>query len=161
MRLLIQRVKEAAVAVDGKQVSAIKQGLLVFVGVFKGDTKAEADHLARKCAALRIFEDADGKMNLSVKDINGSVLAVSQFTLAGDTSRGNRPGFDYAARPDLAEPLYEYFCRRLREESLEVKTGIFRADMQVSLINDGPVTFVLDRMPQTEPRNHLSDKPLK
>lgn len=145
MRLLIQKVKHASVTVDGKKVSEIKEGLLIFIGVFKTDTQAEADYLAKKAANLRIFEDEAGKMNLSVKDVKGSALVVSQFTLAGDTSRGNRPGFDYAARPEQAKPLYEYFSDCLRGEGMEVQNGIFQADMKVELLNDGPVTFVLDK----------------
>lgn len=145
MRLLIQRVKHASVTVDGNLVSAINQGILIFIGVFKTDSQAQADWLAKKAANLRIFEDDAGKMNLSLKDIGGSALVVSQFTLAGDTSRGNRPGFDYAARPEQAKPLYEYFSERLRNEGIEVQNGIFQADMKIELLNDGPVTFVLDK----------------
>ncbi len=145
MRLLIQRVKHASVTVDGNLVSAIKQGILIFIGIFKTDSQTQADWLAKKAANLRIFEDEAGKMNLSLKDIGGSALVVSQFTLAGDTSRGNRPGFDYAARPEQAKPLYEYFSERLRNEGIEVQNGIFQADMKIELLNDGPVTFVLDK----------------
>ena len=137
MRLLIQRVKEASVTVDGQRVSAIGAGLLVFIGVFKNDGREQAAALAKKTAALRIFEDEAGKMNLSVKDTGGSALVVSQFTLAGDTSRGNRP--------ETAKPLYEYFSECLRAEGIEVQNGIFQADMAVGLINDGPVTFVLEK----------------
>ena len=145
MRLLIQRVKRASVTVEQKLVSEIGQGLLIFVGVFKEDSERQADYLARKVANLRIFEDEKGKMNLSLKDIGGKALVVSQFTLAGDTSRGNRPGFDGAARPESAKPLYEYFSSQLQAEGVEVCNGIFQADMAVELINDGPVTFVLDK----------------
>ncbi len=145
MKLLIQRVKKASVSVGGNKVSEINAGLLIFIGIFKNDTPAQAAALARKAAALRIFEDEAGKMNLSVKDTGGSALVVSQFTLAGDTSRGNRPGFDNAARPETAKPLYEYFSECLRTEGLEVQNGIFQADMAVELINDGPVTFILEK----------------
>lgn len=145
MRLLIQRVKHASVTVDGNLVSAINQGILIFIGVFKTDSQTQADWLAKKAANLRIFEDEAGKMNLSLKDIGGSALVVSQFTLAGDTSRGNRPGFDNAARPELAKPLYKYFSERLRNEGVEVQNGIFQADMKIELLNDGPVTFILDK----------------
>lgn len=149
MRALIQRVTQANVSVEGKEVSAISAGLLVLVGVQKGDTPSDAEYLARKTAALRIFEDAAGKMNLSVKDKGGQALVVSQFTLAGDTSRGNRPGFDGAAKPEDAKPLYEYYCDCLCKQGVPVATGIFQADMQVALINDGPVTFMLEKSNQT------------
>ena len=146
MRALIQRVSEAEVWVNNRQVSAIKRGLLIFLGVQKDDTSAAADYLAQKISRLRIFEDDAGKMNLSVADIKGELLAVSQFTLAGDTSRGNRPGFETAAKPELAQPLYDYFVERLRATGLCTATGIFQADMQVKLINDGPVTFILEKI---------------
>lgn len=146
MKALLQRVKYAGVTVAGKQVSHINQGLLIFLGVEKNDTAAQADFLAKKAANLRIFEDENQKMNLSVQDIKGEVLVVSQFTLAGDTSRGNRPGFDTAAAPQDANLLYEYFSNQLRNvHNLPVQNGIFQADMQVELLNDGPVTFMLEK----------------
>lgn len=145
MKLLIQRVKKASVSVNNEVVGKIEQGILIFIGVCKGDTKEQADFLVRKAANLRIFEDENEKMNLSVKDISGSALVISQFTLAGDCTRGNRPGFDQAAHPDIAKPMYEYFSEQLRNENIKVENGIFQADMQVSLINDGPVTFILKK----------------
>lgn len=145
MKVLVQRVKQASVCVEGKEISAVKQGMLVFLGVEKDDSLKDAEFLARKIANLRIFEDIDGKMNLSIKDIDGEFLIVSQFTLAGDTSRGNRPGFETAARPEIAKDLYEKFLELVRSENVPVKTGIFQADMQVALINDGPVTFLLEK----------------
>ncbi len=145
MKLLIQRVKKASVSVNNDTVGKIEQGILIFIGVCKEDTKEQADFLARKAANLRIFEDENGKMNLSVKDIKGEALVISQFTLAGDCTRGNRPGFDKAAHPDIAKPMYEYFSEQLRNENIKVENGIFQADMQVSLINDGPVTFILEK----------------
>ncbi len=148
MKALLQRVKNASVTVEEKEVSSIGQGLLILLGVEKGDTSSEGEYLARKAADLRIFEDSAGKMNLSVKDIKGEALIVSQFTLAGDTSRGNRPGFETAAKPEEANKLYELFCENMEKQGLKVKKGIFQADMQVSLINDGPVTFMLERKNQ-------------
>lgn len=145
MRVLVQRVLRAQVDSNGETLAAIGQGLLVFLGVTKTDTRQEADWLAGKVSRLRIFADEAGKMNRSVCDIGGSMLVVSQFTLYGDTSRGNRPGFDQAAGPELAEPLYDYFCDQLRLTRLKVETGRFGADMQVSLVNDGPVTLWLER----------------
>ncbi len=145
MKALLQRVKSAGVSIGGQSYSSIEQGLLILLGVEKGDTETEAAWLAQKIINLRIFEDSAGKMNLSVQDIKGELLVVSQFTLAGDTSRGNRPGFDTAARPDIAKPLYEYVVKELRHSGLKVETGVFQADMQVSLINDGPVTFMLEK----------------
>ena len=145
MKALLQRVKSAGVSIGGQSYSSIEQGLLILLGVEKGDTETEAAWLAQKIINLRIFEDSAGKMNLSVQDIKGELLVVSQFTLAGDTSRGNRPGFDNAARPDVAKPLYEYVVKELRHSGLKVETGVFQADMQVSLINDGPVTFMLEK----------------
>lgn len=145
MRALVQRVSEAKVVVGGQKVSAIGRGLLVFLGVEKGDGRAEAEYLARKVSNLRIFEDSVGKMNISVQDVKGSVLVVSQFTLAGDTGRGNRPGFENAALPEDAKVLYEYFTACLHQVPLPVQTGIFQADMKVHLINDGPATFLLEK----------------
>ena len=145
MKALLQRVKSAGVSIGGQSYSSIEQGLLILLGVEKGDTETEAAWLAQKIINLRIFEDSAGKMNLSVQDIKGELLIVSQFTLAGDTSRGNRPGFDTAARPEVAKPLYEYMVNKLSNSGLKVTTGVFQADMQVSLINDGPVTFMLEK----------------
>ena len=143
MKLVVQRVSEASVAVDGSEVGRIARGLLVFLCVEKGDTEPLAGHYARKVAGLRIFADDAGKMNLSVKDAGGSVLLISQFTLAGDVEKGRRPSFDQAALPEEADRLYRYFAGKLEEEGVPVVTGVFRAMMQVSLINDGPVTILL------------------
>ena len=145
MKALLQRVSQASVSVNDENVANIKQGLLILLGVEKMDTLSEAKYLAHKASALRIFEDENGKMNLSVKDVRGDILVVSQFTLAGNTSQGNRPGFDNAAKPDVANHIYQCFCDYIRDEGLSVQTGIFQADMQVSLINDGPVTFMLTK----------------
>jgi D-tyrosyl-tRNA(Tyr) deacylase len=139
MRALVQRVNEASVTVDGSEVARIGRGLLVLVGVRRGDGEAEADRLAQKLLALRVFEDTDGKMNLSVREIGGEVLCVSQFTLYGDTRKGNRPSFVDAAPPEEAEPLYE----RVRSV-LGARGGVFGARMAVSLVNDGPVTLLLE-----------------
>ena len=144
MRCLIQRVSAARVDIDGTCVGEVGQGLMVLVCAMQGDSEANADKLARKAAAVRIFRDAEGKMNRSIKDVGGAALVVSQFTLAGDTSRGNRPGFSQAAAPDLGEQLYNSFCEALRKEEIEVQTGRFGADMRVTLTNDGPVTIWMD-----------------
>ncbi len=146
MRALVQRVRQAAVTLTGSQeiLSEIGPGLLVFLGVTHADNQQDAAWLAAKVARLRVFEDDQGKMNRSVQEIKGSVLVVSQFTLYGDTRRGNRPGFDQAARPEMAEPLYESFVALLRETGLAVATGRFAADMQVAMTNDGPVTLLLE-----------------
>lgn len=145
MKALLQRVAEAGVTVAGERIAAIGPGLLVFVGIEPDDGADQARWLAARTAALRIFPDADKLMNRSVVDVGGEILVVSQFTLAADTSRGNRPGFSSAAPPELAERLYEAFVTSLREQHPRVSTGVFGADMQVALINDGPVTFLLDR----------------
>jgi D-tyrosyl-tRNA(Tyr) deacylase len=144
MKALLQRVSEARVTEDDRVLGAIGPGLLVLLGVEHGDGAAEADLLARKTAVLRIFEDAAGKMNRSVLDIGASALVVSQFTLAADLRRGNRPSFSAAAAPDTAELLYERFCAALREAGVPVATGRFAARMAVGLVNDGPVTIWLD-----------------
>jgi D-tyrosyl-tRNA(Tyr) deacylase len=143
MLALLQRVKEAKVEVEGELVGAIGQGLLVFLGVERDDGTAEADRLLRKVLAYRVFSDADGKMNLSVQDAGGGVLVVSQFTLAADTQKGLRPSFSSAKPPAEAEQLYDYFLQQARGLHGPVASGRFGADMQVSLINDGPVTFLL------------------
>jgi len=145
MKVLVQKVMSASVTVNNQIVSAIKQGYLLFVGIEKDDNTAKADYLAKKVANFRIFTDENDKMNLSIKDVNGEILAVSQFTLAADLGRGNRPGFDTAAFPQEAKPLYEYFIEQLRNYNIEVKNGIFQADMKVALINDGPCTFLLQK----------------
>lgn len=146
MRIVLQRVRSASVTVEGEIVSEIGDGLLLLVGVAQGDSEDEATWLAGKVARLRIFGDEEGKMNLSVGDTGGQVLAVSQFTLLADTRKGNRPSFIRAALPDEAEPLFDYFCGRLREEGVaSVQTGRFGAMMDVALVNDGPVTIVLER----------------
>lgn len=145
MKVLVQRVSQASVHVEGREVSSISKGFLLLIGIEKNDTEEAADYLAKKVANLRIFEDENGKMNLSILDTGGQILAVSQFTLAGDTSQGNRPGFGTAATPQDAKPLYDYFVQALKAYDLNVQCGIFQADMQVSLINDGPVTFMLER----------------
>ena len=144
MRALVQRVAWAEVAVDARIVGRIEQGLLVFLGVTHADDEAVASKLALKLCKLRIFNDDAGKMNLSVQDVSGSVLVVSQFTLYGDAKRGNRPGYSDAARPEQANALYEYFCDEVRSFGLPVQTGQFGADMQVRLLNQGPVTLWLD-----------------
>ncbi|PYX91501.1 MAG: D-tyrosyl-tRNA(Tyr) deacylase [Acidobacteria bacterium] len=144
MRAVIQRVSRASVAVDDKVAGQIGQGLLVLLGVSRTDTEAAADYLADKIMGLRIFEDAAGKMNLSVTEVNGGVLLVSQFTLYGDVRRGKRPSFDAAAPPEQARKLYEYMIERLRTLGIPCQTGVFQAMMQVELVNDGPVTILLD-----------------
>lgn len=144
MRAVVQRVSEAWVTVDSRRVGSIGTGLLVFVGVSQADTRAEAEYLARKIAALRIFSNEDGKMNLSVGQVGGAVLVVSQFTLWGDVRKGNRPSFERAAGAELARELYEYFVEQVRNTGLQVETGVFQASMEVGLVNQGPVTALLD-----------------
>lgn len=144
MRAVVQRVSRASVVVEGQIVGEIGAGLLVLLGVSTSDVEADADYLAEKIAGLRIFEDLDGKMNRSVADTGGAVLAVSQFTLYGDVRRGKRPSFDEAARPERARELYEYFVAQIRQRGLRCETGQFQATMTVSLENQGPVTILLD-----------------
>jgi D-tyrosyl-tRNA(Tyr) deacylase len=144
MRALLQRVTEASVRVDGDVIAEIGGGLLILVCAMQGDTETDAERLAAKIAKLRIFRDADGKMNRSLVDIGGAALVVSQFTLAADTSRGNRPGFSTAAAPGEGERLYRFFADRMRDGGIAVATGSFGADMAVSLVNDGPVTIWLE-----------------
>ena len=145
MRALLQRVSEAQVDIDGKTVGRCGKGLMILVCAMQGDDEEQAEKMAAKISKLRIFQDENGKMNRSVLDINGSILAVSQFTLSADTSRGNRPGFSSAASPDDGNHLYEHFAQALRNLGLPVETGRFGADMQVSLTNDGPVTIWLEQ----------------
>ena len=144
MRAVVQRVTRASVKVDGVISGAIDLGLLVLLGVAQSDTESDAVYLAEKIAGLRIFEDENEKMNLSVADVQGAILAVSQFTLYGDVRKGKRPSFDDAARPDRAKELYEHFVTQIRARALRCETGIFQAMMQVELINDGPVTILID-----------------
>src|SRR5437660_1466465 len=144
MRAVVQRVTRASVTVDGEVVGEIGNGLVVLLGIARDDTKVEAAYLVDKIAALRIFDDEDGKMNLSVRDTNGSLLIISQFTLYGDVRRGLRPSWIDAAPPEVAEPLYDFFVRQAGAIISKVATGSFRAMMQVELVNDGPVTILLD-----------------
>jgi D-tyrosyl-tRNA(Tyr) deacylase len=144
MRAVAQRVAQARVDVDGQTVGRIEQGLLVYVGCARGDGAPEVSWLAAKLAALRVFSDTDGKMNLDVRDVRGSVLVVSQFTLYGDVRKGRRPSFDAAAPPELAERLYEQLCAELRRSGLDVQTGRFRASMDVHAVVAGPVTILID-----------------
>jgi len=144
MRAVVQRVSHAQVKVDGKVVGKIEKGYLVLLGVKEGDTTKEADFLANKVVNLRVVEDENDKMNLSIKDVGGEMLIVSQFTLYGDASHGNRPSFTEAARPEEANSLYEYFCDKVNKE-VHVEKGIFQAEMKVELLNDGPVTILLEK----------------
>lgn len=150
MRALVQRVAEASVRVHGNVIGKSGPGVLVLICAMAGDSEAQADQIAAKIAKLRIFKDESGKMNRSVRDVSGSALVVSQFTLAADTSRGNRPGFSSAAAPDEGRRLYEYFAKRLESEGIPVETGEFGADMQVALVNDGPVTIWMEAEPGNE-----------
>lgn len=144
MRAVVQRVTRARVTVDGEIAGEIRQGLVVLLGVALDDTKQDADYLAPKIASLRIFDDAEGKMNVSLKETDGGLLVVSQFTLYGDVRRGLRPSWSDAAPPEVAEPLYEYFVESSRRLIARVATGSFRKMMKVELVNDGPVTILLD-----------------
>lgn len=144
MKIVLQRVKKASVETGGEVVGAIGRGVCLLVGVEKGDSIRDAESLARKAVALRIFPDADGKMNLSLAEAGGEVLAVSQFTLAGLVNKGRRPSFDGAERPQLAAPLFDHFVSVIRAAGYKVETGVFQAAMDVAILNDGPVTFILD-----------------
>lgn len=144
MRIVLQRVKRASVKVGNETAGQIGRGFLILVGARKGDTIKQASYLADKCAGLRVFEDQNGKMNLSIKDIGGEVLVVSQFTLCADVSKGRRPSFDGAMPPDDAEKLYLRFCELLTDKGISVQTGQFGAKMYIELMNDGPVTFILE-----------------
>lgn len=144
MRVVVQRVKEASVTIDDKIVGAIEQGFMLLVGIHEEDTLEDVAYLVRKITKLRVFEDTEGKMNLDITAINGSILSISQFTLHAETKKGNRPSFIQAARPEKAIPLYENFNEGLKEAGLIVETGEFGANMQVALINDGPVTIIID-----------------
>lgn len=144
MRAIVQRVSRASVTVGGEVVGRIDRGMIVLLGVGQADTEVDADYLVEKVAGLRVFEDENEKMNLSVQDVGGAVLAVSQFTLYGDVRKGKRPSFDAAARPERAKELYDYFVAKVRDRGLRCETGVFQAMMQVELVNDGPVTIMLD-----------------
>lgn len=145
MRLVIQRVSQASVLIDQNAHAAIKNGLIVLIGVENNDSTSDADYLAAKCIGLRVFDDENGKMNLSVGDISGEILIVSQFTLHAATKKGNRPSFIKAAKPEKAIPLYEYFIQKMNSSlKSKIKTGVFGANMQLELINDGPVTILID-----------------
>lgn len=145
MRFLVQRVKNASVTVQNKTIGKINKGLLVFCGITHEDSEKEADFLIKKLCNLRIFEDENDKMNLSVKDVNGEILIVSQFTLYADCTSGNRPSFTNSAKPEYAEKLYEYIIKKCKENDIKVETGKFGAHMKVELINDGPVTIMLEK----------------
>ncbi len=145
MRIIIQRVLKASVSIENTIVGSIQQGFLVLVGIEHSDTLEDANWIIQKLIGLRVFSDHEGKMNLCVKDISGNILVVSQFTLFASTAKGNRPSFIRSAKPDFAIPMYEYFISRLKSESgLDIQTGKFGADMQIELINDGPVTIMID-----------------
>jgi D-tyrosyl-tRNA(Tyr) deacylase len=144
MKVVVQRVSEANVKVDGKIAGEINKGFMLLVGIDEGDSTTDADWLVQKILNLRVFADADEKLNLSVKDISGEILCISQFTLIADYKKGNRPSFIKAAKPDKAIPLFDYFKEEISKSGLKTESGIFGADMKVSLINDGPVTIVLD-----------------
>lgn len=145
MKIVVQRVKNAQVEVEGKTVGKIGKGFLILLGVTHNDTKEQADYLVKKLCKLRVFADENNKMNLDLKDINGELLIVSQFTLYADCTGGNRPSFTEAAKPEQANELYEYFCLQCEKNQIHVEKGIFGADMKVSLLNDGPVTIILEK----------------
>ena len=145
MKIVVQRVQNAEVKVENETVGKINKGFLVLLGVTKGDTKENADYLVKKLCKLRVFRDENDKMNLSLKDVNGELLIVSQFTLYADCTQGNRPSFINAAGPEEANELYEYFCEECKKNGIKVEKGIFGADMKVSLLNDGPVTIIIEK----------------
>lgn len=153
MKVLLQRVSSAQVAIDDNVISSIQKGLLIFLCAIKEDTERDLDYVVKKVPALRIFEDDERKMNLSVRDIKGEVLVVSQFTLAASTRKGNRPSFENAEAPGQARAMCDYFVQRLSEQGITVRTGVFGAMMDVSLVNDGPVTILID---SREDRNHAA-----
>ena len=144
MKAVVQRTKEVTLKVNGELISQIPHGLIVYFGVKVGDDFSKADYLASKISKLRVFEDENGKMNKSVLDVGGEIMSVSQFTLYGDVSHGNRPGFSEAEIPEIASPIYDYFCDKLIEQGVVVKRGIFGADMKISQLSDGPVTIIYD-----------------
>ena len=154
MKAVLQRCIDASVSVDGNVVGRCGRGFLILLGVADGDTRAEADTIINKISKIRVFDDPQGKMNLSIHDVEGGVLLVSQFTLLADCRRGNRPDYFGAASPDAAAELYEYVGGKLRETGLHVETGVFGADMKVALTNDGPVTIILDTEELNRPRKH-------
>lgn len=144
MKIVVQRAKNAAVIVDGVTIGQIDKGLMLLVGITHNDSRADVDYLAKKISGLRIFEDSNGKMNLSVQEAGGAILSISQFTLYGETKKGRRPSFAEAARPEQAEPLYDYFNQALEETGLTVETGQFGAMMDISFVNEGPVTLIVE-----------------
>ena len=144
MRVIIQRTKQASVSIEESTVGEITHGFVLLVGIEEEDQQEDIDYLVRKISKMRIFEDTQGKMNLSIEDVGGEILSISQFTLHADTKKGNRPSFIKAAKPDIAIPIYDAFNNQLRAAGLTVQTGTFGADMQVSLVNDGPVTIIID-----------------
>lgn len=143
MRIVIQRVSRAEIFIENVLIASIGAGLLLLVGIGRGDTRPDADTLSAKIAGLRIFPDEQGKMNLSARNVSGAILIVSNFTLYGDTTKGKRPSFDSAAPPEQAKPLYDYFVEKMKQTGIPIQTGVFQAHMEVKLVNDGPVTLIL------------------
>ena len=158
MRLVVQRVDNASVTIENELFSSIGQGYLILFGAEKGDTKQQADWLAEKIAHLRVFEDENGKMNLSLSDVGGSVLIISQFTLYGDCEKGRRPSFTNAGDPKRANELYQYFSKQFEKYNIPVQNGIFQADMKVEILNDGPVTFIIEAPNPKEKKDIKSEK---
>lgn len=149
MRIVLQRVSEASVSIDDKIINRIKHGIVVLLGIEKGDTEEQADWMAKKCCELRIFEDNEGKMNLDIDEAEGEILVISQFTLCAEINKGRRPSWSKAEEPERGEQLVDYFVDKLKNSSKKVKTGVFGAYMNVHLVNDGPVTIILERKPAT------------